>query len=308
MTDGAQTTWNGAPRLHEMAHALYRSLTRHPRLAVLISARTTAGEHEAHRHRAHLKTLVDAGLPIDEAVTVWRSFADTILAWCGLSAAFMSLPSESQARDEVRLVHDLPPAARRPVSNDCTPLAHTSRTSTTHSRPPSSFCLTASQYALPHTIAGELNDAQISRRAFLGGVERRWCRRCRRHDAEHSLSASGSGKPPPSSSAVESSLATTATPCVQSIAIAKDGTHPRRRPLQEPPSTTRPPAPKSLTPSGGTVMAGIQDGHAHPMYAGLRSLSPSLEDAELTGAEVQDLVAVSCSTRRSAPNPTLGWS
>ena len=41
---------------------------------------------------------------------------------------------------------------------------------------------------------------------------------------------------------------------------------------------------------GGTVMAGIQDGHAHPMYAGLRSLSPSLEDAELTGSEVQDLV------------------
>jgi predicted amidohydrolase YtcJ len=42
---------------------------------------------------------------------------------------------------------------------------------------------------------------------------------------------------------------------------------------------------------GGTVMSGIHDGHVHPMYAGLRALNPSLEDAELTAAEVQDLVA-----------------
>jgi len=90
--------WRGT--LREMAHALYRSLTRHPRLAVLISARTTAGEHEAIGIERTLKTLVDAGLSIEEAVTVWRSLADTILAWCGLSAAFMSLPAESQARDK----------------------------------------------------------------------------------------------------------------------------------------------------------------------------------------------------------------
>ena len=42
---------------------------------------------------------------------------------------------------------------------------------------------------------------------------------------------------------------------------------------------------------GGTVMSGIHDGHVHPMYAGLRALNPSLEDAELSAAEVQDLVA-----------------
>ena len=41
---------------------------------------------------------------------------------------------------------------------------------------------------------------------------------------------------------------------------------------------------------GGTVMSGIHDGHVHPMYAGLRALNPSLEDAELTAAEVQDIV------------------
>ncbi|HVQ88858.1 MAG TPA: amidohydrolase, partial [Actinomycetes bacterium] len=41
---------------------------------------------------------------------------------------------------------------------------------------------------------------------------------------------------------------------------------------------------------GGTVMAGLQDGHCHPMYAGLRSLSPSLDDAVLTVPQLQDIL------------------
>ncbi len=41
---------------------------------------------------------------------------------------------------------------------------------------------------------------------------------------------------------------------------------------------------------GGTVMAGLQDGHVHPMYAGLRALNPSMEDAELSATEVRNLV------------------
>jgi predicted amidohydrolase YtcJ len=43
--------------------------------------------------------------------------------------------------------------------------------------------------------------------------------------------------------------------------------------------------------AGGTVIAGIHDGHMHPMYAGLRSLNPSLFDAELTAADVRAAVA-----------------
>ena len=42
---------------------------------------------------------------------------------------------------------------------------------------------------------------------------------------------------------------------------------------------------------GGTVIAGLQDGHSHPMYAGLAAMNPSLEDAELSAADVQALVA-----------------
>ena len=42
-----------------------------------------------------------------------------------------------------------------------------------------------------------------------------------------------------------------------------------------------------LDAKGGTVMAGIHDGHIHPMYAGLNSLNPTLEDAEMSAADLQ---------------------
>ena len=38
---------------------------------------------------------------------------------------------------------------------------------------------------------------------------------------------------------------------------------------------------------GATVMAGLQDGHVHPMYAGLGSLNPSLDDAEISIPDLQ---------------------
>lgn len=38
---------------------------------------------------------------------------------------------------------------------------------------------------------------------------------------------------------------------------------------------------------GGTVMAGIHDGHVHPHYAGLRAMNPSLDDAQFTIPELQ---------------------
>jgi predicted amidohydrolase YtcJ len=41
---------------------------------------------------------------------------------------------------------------------------------------------------------------------------------------------------------------------------------------------------------GGTVMAGIHDGHMHPLPAAEQSLSPSLNNAELTVPELQALV------------------
>jgi predicted amidohydrolase YtcJ len=65
--------------------------------------------------------------------------------------------------------------------------------------------------------------------------------------------------------------------------------------------------------NGGTVIAGLQDGHSHPMYAGLRAMNPSLEDAELSAADVQALVATFLTdpTYGSEPDMWLtveGWN
>ena len=131
--------------------------------------------------------------------------------------------------------------------------------------------------------------APISRRAFLGGV-----------------GAAGAGAAvsmtPGTSFAKSSRSAATIivggrvfvgdnknTVC-EAIAIAKDGRIidvGRYQKLR----AYRTSSTNIVDAHGGTVMAGIQDGHSHPMYAGLQSLSPTLENAELTGAQVTELVA-----------------
>ncbi len=85
--------------LAAQAVAVHRSLVRHPRLAVLVSVRTTQGKHEARSIELALATLVQAGFAIDDAVQIWRGLADTILAWAGFSAAYLSLPEEVRSRD-----------------------------------------------------------------------------------------------------------------------------------------------------------------------------------------------------------------
>jgi predicted amidohydrolase YtcJ len=65
--------------------------------------------------------------------------------------------------------------------------------------------------------------------------------------------------------------------------------------------------------AGGTVMAGIHDGHVHPMYGGLRALNPSLYDAELTAVEVQTAVSTFLSDAAYGTEPDAwltveGWN
>ncbi len=85
--------------LRILSHALRHALVRHPRLAVLISVRTTQGEQEARGIERILSTLADAGLSTREAVGVWRALADTVLAWSSFSAAYVALSDDAKARD-----------------------------------------------------------------------------------------------------------------------------------------------------------------------------------------------------------------
>jgi predicted amidohydrolase YtcJ len=56
---------------------------------------------------------------------------------------------------------------------------------------------------------------------------------------------------------------------------------------------------------GGTVISGIQDGHVHPMYAGLRAMNPSLDDAEITVPDLQ--AALTGFLDASADKEPDGW-
>ncbi len=77
----------------------YRSAIQHPRLAVLIASRTTQGEAETAAIERVLAALNLAGFDPEESVTIWRAFADSMLAWGGLTAAFMTLPVDVQEKD-----------------------------------------------------------------------------------------------------------------------------------------------------------------------------------------------------------------
>lgn len=58
---------------------------------------------------------------------------------------------------------------------------------------------------------------------------------------------------------------------------------------------------------GNTVMSGIHDGHVHPLGAGERSLSPSLESAETTTAELLEILTGFLADTGGAGAEPDGW-
>ena len=103
---GPQPDWRST--LRTLAMEAYHALLRHPRLAVLVAARTTQGVGETRAIERILAALDDAGLTPAEAVEVWRALGDTILAWAGLSASFVALPADVRAKDDVAWTHTYP--------------------------------------------------------------------------------------------------------------------------------------------------------------------------------------------------------
>jgi AcrR family transcriptional regulator len=97
--DALQPSADWKVELKNAAHTLRRALVSHPRLAILVSVRTTQGEQEARAIEHVLGTLLRAGLTMPDAVAVWRALADTTLAWSGFSAAYLALPDEVKAHD-----------------------------------------------------------------------------------------------------------------------------------------------------------------------------------------------------------------
>lgn len=97
----AETPIDGGWRetMRSMAHLTYQAGMQHPRLMTLVAHRTTQGAAETEAIERVLTGLHDAGFSLEEAVTIWRSFADAMLSFVGMEAAYVTLPEEVKTKD-----------------------------------------------------------------------------------------------------------------------------------------------------------------------------------------------------------------
>lgn len=86
--------------VRELLLETYRAYLRHPRLAILVSSRTTQGPGERRAIERMLEALHRAGFSDRQAAATLRALGDTTLAWAGMSAAFLALPTSVRAKDD----------------------------------------------------------------------------------------------------------------------------------------------------------------------------------------------------------------
>ncbi|MCS0604379.1 TetR/AcrR family transcriptional regulator C-terminal domain-containing protein [Streptomyces sp. LP11] len=96
--------WTAA--LRDFATRVHRSVLSHPRLATVRAARVTAGPAECRAVDTGIGILLRAGFPPAEAVRLYRTFIDTVLAHAALDAEVAGLTAP-QRRQESRAWHDV---------------------------------------------------------------------------------------------------------------------------------------------------------------------------------------------------------
>ncbi|MEU6058778.1 TetR/AcrR family transcriptional regulator C-terminal domain-containing protein [Streptomyces sp. NPDC047097] len=92
--------------LRELAVRVHRSVLRHPRLAPVSASRVTAGPAECRAVDTGIGILLRAGFPPAEAVRLYRTFIDTVLAHAALDAEVLGL-TEQQRRQERQAWQDV---------------------------------------------------------------------------------------------------------------------------------------------------------------------------------------------------------
>jgi AcrR family transcriptional regulator len=85
--------------LRSLARCTYQAYLAHPRVAALVAARVTGGEHETQVIDLVLHELLAAGFEGDDAVRLYRSFGDFILAFCATDATYTATPPETRDAD-----------------------------------------------------------------------------------------------------------------------------------------------------------------------------------------------------------------
>jgi len=85
--------------LRSIARGTYRAYLAHPRVAVVVAARVTGGEHETRIIDEVLGQLRAAGFEGEQAVRLYRSLGDFILAFGAVDADYLARPARERESD-----------------------------------------------------------------------------------------------------------------------------------------------------------------------------------------------------------------
>ncbi len=88
--------------LRSLARGTYQAYLAHPRVAVVVASRVTGGEHETRIIDEVLGQLRAAGFAGEQAVRLYRSLGDCILAFGAVDADYLARPARERESDARR--------------------------------------------------------------------------------------------------------------------------------------------------------------------------------------------------------------
>jgi AcrR family transcriptional regulator len=88
--------------LRSLARGTYQAYLAHPRVAIAVASRVTGGEHETRIIDLVLGQLRAAGFEGEQAVRLYRSFGDFILAFSAVDADYLARPARERESDARR--------------------------------------------------------------------------------------------------------------------------------------------------------------------------------------------------------------
>lgn len=100
--DGYRPTADWKENLRSLARGTYQAYLAHPRVAVVVAARVTGGEHETRIIDEVLGQLRAAGFEGEQAVRLYRSLGDCILAFGAADADYRARPAREREADARR--------------------------------------------------------------------------------------------------------------------------------------------------------------------------------------------------------------
>jgi AcrR family transcriptional regulator len=88
--------------LRSLARATYGVYLAYPRVAIMMASRVTGGANETRVIDLVLGELRAAGFEGDQAVRLYRSFGDFVLAFSAVDADYLALPAQQREADARR--------------------------------------------------------------------------------------------------------------------------------------------------------------------------------------------------------------